>query len=266
MDCLLRAGSSGASSGGGSYDPTSYFTGGTSGPWYDFNNSAKILNASDTAATNGQTIKTIQDVNSASYDGTQGTDANRPTLVTNFANGKSAALCDSTDLFDATGLNAFSNAANSITVLAVFQPTDATTNHCMFQQYDNPWGVLRAYAGSVGLQPSVRYDRDSTAYGNIRSGTAASAATTHAMVIQIDALNGQTGLYLDNATNLTMQAAGGSTVAGAFNSTNGNESVILRQCKGYCLDIYIHKNAMMDATQRGNWFTAVKARFSLTAY
>jgi hypothetical protein len=253
-------------SGGGTYNPTSYFTGGTVGPWYDFGDSTKILNSSDTSATNGQTIKTVTDAGTAGINASQATDASRPTLSTNFANGKSAALCTATQLFDATGLNAFSNAANNLSILAVFQPTDGTTNHCIFQQYDNPWGVLRAYAGYVGLQPSVRYDRDGTAYANLRSGTAVSAATTHAMVIQIDALNGQTGIYLDNGTSLTMQAAGGSTVAGVYNSTNGNESVILRQCKGYCLDIYIHKNAMMDATQRGNWFTAVKSRFSLTAY
>lgn len=249
------------------YNPSSYFTGGTVGPTYDLNSSANVLNASAVAATNGQTIATLKDTASASFDATQATDANRPTLSASFLNSKNVTLSDSTDVFDTiAGLNTFSNAANSVCVVAVVRPVDGLVNHTIWKCFDNGFTEQRIYCGFTGLQPTVAYSRDAVNYGNARFGTAITADTWNVLIYQIDALNGQTGVYMNNGTNLAVAAAGGTTVAGAWAATNGTGSTLMLTSKMYLAHVYIHKNAFPDATQRTNLFAAAKSAYNLTTY
>lgn len=253
--------------GGAAYDPSTFFTGGTKGPWYDFGNTVTTLNAGGTAATAGQTVATENDAGTAAINASQATDANRPTLAAAHQNSRNAILADSTDLFDVTGLNAFTNGASSIQLLTVFQPTDGTTNHSMWRSFDASFSYDRINALFVGLKPSIKYSKDGGDFANLRTGASdLTAATYHAIIYHFDFTNGQTGIFVDNAAYLAVAAAGGTTVAGAMNATDGNQSRIVLTSKGYYLDMYIHKNALMDATQRSNWFAAVKSRFALTAY
>lgn len=256
-----------AGGGGGSYVPSSYFTGGTAGPTYDFNSSANILNGSATPATNGQTIATIKDTAAGSFDATQATDANRPTLSASFLNGKNVALSDSTDVFDTiAGLNTFSNAANSMCVVAVCRPIDGTVNHTVYRCFDNAFTNVRIYCGFTGLQPTISYTRDTINYGNARFGTAITADVWNVVIYHLDFLNGQTGIWVNTAANLAVAAAGGITVAGAMDATNGTGSSLIFTSKMYTAHIYAHKNVFPDATQRGNLFAAAKSFYNLTTY
>lgn len=253
--------------GGSPYDPSSFFTGGTSGPWYDFGDSTKILNGSGTSATDGQTIATVTDAGTAGINATQGTDANRAILRAAHVNGRNAAECDTSDLFEASGLNAFTNGASSLSIPLVYQHTDGSTNHRFFRQYDNSYSYDRVNALFVALKPSIKYSRDGGDYSNLRTGaTDVTAGSYHAMIFVFNFNAGETGLFLDNGTYLSMTAAGGGTVAGNMTASNGNESRILAACKGFIADMYFHKNSMMDGTQRAAWFAAVKSRFNLTGY
>lgn len=253
--------------GASSFVPSSYFTGGTAGPTYDFNSSANILNGSATPATNGQTIATVKDSSAGSFDATQATDANRPTLVTSYLNGASVALSDSTDLFDTiAGLNTLTNAANSICVVAVVRPIDGTVNHTIWEGYDNTFTNLRLYCGFTGLQPTISYNKDGGTYGNVKFGTALTADTWNVLIYHLDFLNGQTGIWANTAANIAVGAAGGTTVAGAMNATNGTGSSLMRQSKMRLAIAYPHKNAFPDATQRGNLFAAAKSAYNLTTY
>lgn len=257
----------GGGGGAGSFDPSSYFTGGTVGPTYDFNSSANILNGSATPATNGQTIATVKDTAAGSFDATQATDANRPTLVTSYLNGTSVALSDTTDVFDTiSGLNSFTNAANSVCVVAVVRPIDGTTNHTIWKCFDNGFSEQRIYCGFTGLQPTIAYSRDAVNYGNARFGTAITADTWNVLIYQIDAQNGQTGIYMNNGTNLAVAAAGGTTVAGAWAATNGTGSTLMLTSKMRLAKVYIHKNAFPDATQRTALFAAAKSFYNLSTY
>lgn len=270
MDLLLRAGfvdGAGGGGGGGGYAPANFFTGGTVGPWFDFGNSTNVLNGSGTSATNGQTVDTVNDSGTAGISAVQTTDANRPTLQASHINGRNAVLLDTSDLMAVTGLNAFTNGASSLTIGMVYNPTDGTTNHAPLRQYDASYSYDRVYALLLGLQASVRYSRDGGDYANLRTqGGSLSSATYHALLFVMDFNAGQTAIYGDNSTLLSLAAAGGSTVAGNMTATNANESRILSACKGYCAELFFHKNAMMDSTQRTSWFTDVKSRFGLTAY
>lgn len=268
MDLLLRAGTSGgAGGGGGSYNPASYFTGGTSGPWYDFGDSTRILNGSSTSATNGQTVGTANDAGTSGTNASQTTDANRPILRAAHVNSRNAVQCDSTDFMDVTGLNSFLNSATSCTITAVLNIASGGANHSALRQYDNGFSYDRINALFIGQQPSIKYSKDGGDYANLRTAAGSlSTGTYHAVIWVFDFTNGQTGIYADNSTALTMAAAGGGTVPGAMNATNGNESRIVRTSDAHWADLYFHKNSMMDSTQRANWFAAVKSRFALTAY
>jgi hypothetical protein len=268
MDLLLRSGASSYEvSSPEDYSPSTFFTGGTAGPWYDFGNSASVLNASSNSATNGQTVGTVNDSGTAAINGLQTTETNRPTLRSTHVNNRAVVQCDSSDFLNVAGLNAFTNAATSITVCAVFRPIDGSTNHCALRQFDNSYSYDRFNALFVGLRPSIGYSRDGGNFSNLRTGSVdVSPGVYHAIIWVADFTNGQTAIYMDNATYLSLATAGGSTVAGAMNATNANESRVIRTSNGFWGELYVHKNALMTSVQRADWFTAVKSRFGLTAY
>ena len=269
MDLLLKVGRSGGSSGGGGggYDPSSFFPGGTKGMWLDSGNTAKILNASAASAVNTDPVATANDSGTAGYSLVQSTNANRPILVTNHVNGRSALSLDLTDYFDCTGMNAFLSGANNVTLMAVFRHTDASTNHIMFRQYDNPFSNERVRFGYAGDKPRLLFNKDAGSYGNDRIGASGIAnATYHAVIYVVDAQNGLDGAYVDNGTYLAFTGAGGTTAASAFDATTANQSRFFLNCLGYVADLYIHKNSLLDSTQRAAWFAAVKTRFALTGY
>ena len=249
------------------YDPFSFFTGGTAGAWFDFGNSTTVLNGSAAIATDGQTVDTVNDSGSAGMTAVQTTDANRPTLRAAHINGRNAVELDTSDLMAVTALNAFTNGASSLTIGMVYSPTDGTTNHSPLRQYDGSYSYDRIYALLLGLQASLRYSRDGGDYTNLRTQSGSlSSADYHALLFVFDFNAGQTAIYGDDSTLLTMAAAGGSTVAGNMTATNANESRILSACKGFCAEMFFYKDAMMDSTQRTDWFAAVKTRFDLTTY
>lgn len=249
------------------YDPSTFFIGGTKGPWYDPNNTANTLNGSGTPSTNGQVVATLNDSGTAGINATQSTDANRPTLSTNYANSRSALNIDLTDYFDCSGMNTFTSAANSVTVLVVYSPTDASTNHIMFRQYDNPFSNERLRAGWAGDKPRLLFNLDAGSYGNDRIGAAAlTTPANHALIYVFDPQHGMDGVYVDNASYLAFGAAGGTTASAAFDATDANQSRFFLNCLGNALDIYIHKNAIMSSQQRTDYFAAVKSRFALTTY
>lgn len=248
------------------YNPSSLFTGGTAGPWYDFGNTVTTLNGSGTSATGGQTVGTENDAGTAGINASQATDANRPVLQAAHVNSRNDVLEDNTDYFDVTGLDAFTNGASSFTALTVVRPIDATENHRLFRQFDAAFSINRIILDFAGLSPRIAYSAALVDFGNSRTGSALAADTYHAVIYQVDAANGQTGIFANNGVNLAVAAAGGVTVPANFAATNGNQSRICVLSKAYYADIYIHKNALMTAQQRSDWFAAVKARFNLSTY
>jgi hypothetical protein len=250
-----------------SYDPATYFTGGTAGPWFKFSNSANVLNGSSTSATNGQTIGTVNDSGTAAINASQATDANRGVLAAAHQGGKNAISVTSAQYMDVSGLDTWLNSATSATCLCVFRPTDGSTNHSVVRQFDNGFSFDRLNALFVGLKPSIKYSKDTVDFDNLRTGaTDLTAGVYHALIYKWDFTNGQTGILANNATYLAMAAAGGVTVAGAMNATNGNQSRIIRASNGFYFDMYMHKNVFMSGAQETAWFAAVKSEFTLTAY
>lgn len=248
------------------YAPANFFTGGTAGPWWDLNNSANVLNGSSTPATNGQTIGTINDSGAAAIAASQATDANRPVLATNSLNGRSTATLTVSHVMDASSLNAFSQNASSFTLGAVFNPTDNTSNHTLFRQFDNSFSVNRILCGfnGVNISENVQYTPDTTApYSNITGTT--TAATWHAVLYIIDPVAATVRVLVDNSV-VVAGAASGKT-AGNFANTTGNQSqIFLSSCKGSIAEMFMWKNAKMSGAQETAWFAAVKSRFALTAY
>jgi hypothetical protein len=251
--------------GSAAYSPANFFTGGTAGPWYDLNNSAVVLNGSATSATNGQTIGTIGDSGPFGASATQATDANRPVLATNSLNGRSTATLTVSHVMSASGLDSYLNNASSFTIGAVFNPTDGTTNHLLFRQFDNSFSVNRAAVGFVALTQNIQYTPDTTASFSTSSASSVSAANWHAILYVVDPVAATVRIVTDNAVVVNNVASG--KTAGNIANTAGNQSqLFISSCKGSIAEMFFWKNAKMSGAQETAWFAAVKSRFGLTTY
>ena len=247
------------------YSPADFFTGATVGFSYLFDTpGANLLNGSGGNASNGQTVATAKSA-VGTADATQATDTGRPTLVTNAVNGLAAVECDGGDQLDVSAVDAFLNAATSVTVGVVWRPTDFAANHHFLEQETTAYNP-RLTCRLNGDQTTLDYNPTTGANGNDQySGglNALTAGVYAAVLFQVDASNRTVAMYANNATfRAPVQVTG---PAQAF-VNGGGSSRLFRNAKGRCPHVFLAKNALMTTQQRADWFAAMKTRYALTAY
>ena len=160
-------------------------------------------------------------------------------------------------------MDAFLNAATSVTVGVVWNPTDFVANHIVFEQESTTYNP-RLSCRLNGAQTCMDYNPDTAANGNdVYSGglNLLTAGVYSAVLYQVDATNRTEAMYANNGTFKAPTVVTGP--AQSFVS-GGGSSRLFRNAKGRCPHVFLMKNALMTTQQRADWFAAMKTRYALS--
>jgi hypothetical protein len=233
--------------------------------WVDHTDTAKVFNGSVTQCLNGEKIATIRtkDTTDTTYE--QSTDGNRPTLRTNFVNGLQVGDYSSSWLESAGAQSVTANRAG-MTFVLVLRVTTLASAQTVWEHYTNAGGYrfrikILATTGAHDIE-GLPQDAGTPfevfgAAGNLSINTW--YVLTWVADFAGDKLNGWTNTT-QAITDQSMNSTGNTSSTSASAVSNLGYWPAMT---GQIGDAILY-NAALNATNRGNLITALKAKYGIT--
>lgn len=263
--CCAGAGNSGVAA---SYaGPAAFYSGATQKYYFNYTDSAKVLNAVGTPALNGIAVQTVNPESGgvATLTCSQTTVINQPTCVTSALGSFQAVQWASSgsQAFNlaGTGNTAVVQGTTAVSFGAVVKPTLTSTNSFLFRIFDNPFSFNRFRCSINGTLLIIDVEAvDGAGDTPLQTATSTVAAGTwYALLFEWNVTTGATTIYLNGASQ---SLTGTAATPGTMSNTTGNSPQIgLNTSNIQELECFLFVGGLMGATNAAAWSTAVRANY-----
>jgi hypothetical protein len=248
-----------------SYAPSTFYSGATEQFYLYGSSTSKVLNAAAGVASNGQNVATWN-AETGSVSLTQGTDANRPALLTGITNSKSGlTFAGSPDVLKGSGVTCQSIVRNTTKVSfgCVFKLNSVALNGPFMRLYDSSFSFNRIYCGVQGAFVALQaQNADSTAPTVVNTTQTMTLNSINAVLWEWDVAAGTATVWLNNAaTSISGTAVG---TAGTVANTASADQDFGSLGSFDILEMFLYTGALIS--NRTGWFAAAKSHYGLVTY